>query len=267
MPKQAITLRQLSKQYEQGKKITMLTCYDAAFASIIDQTDLDMILVGDSVAMVCHGFPDTTHATLEMMCMHTQAVARAQPHQMIVSDLPFLSYRKGLSEGMDAVDQLLKAGAHAIKLEGVDGNETFIQHLVESGVPVMGHLGLTPQHVHQMGGFVIQGRSKQQQDKLLKDAKQLEALGCFAMVLECVPAPLASKLSEQIAMPVIGIGAGPNVDGQVLVLHDVLGISGEGLRFVKNQMEGQQLVQTAIQAYCDQVRALAFPEMEHAFHD
>lgn len=267
MSRKQMTLRHLRTKQQQGEKITMLTCYDAAFAHVINETDVDMILVGDSVAMVCHGFPDTTHANMAMMVMHTQAVARAKPRQLIVSDLPFLSYRKGLAEGMEAVDQLLKAGAHAIKLEGLAGNEAFISHLVESGVPVMGHLGLTPQHVHQMGGYVIQGRGADQQKQLLSDAKKLQNLGCFAIVLECIPASLAAEITKATDIPTIGIGAGPEVDGQVLVLHDLLGISGEALRFVKPQMHARPLVHAAIQQYCAEVNTAKFPQMEHAFHD
>jgi 3-methyl-2-oxobutanoate hydroxymethyltransferase len=255
----------LKKQTQQ--KITLVTCYDYAMAKIVENTEIDCVLVGDSVSMVMHGFNDTTKATMPMMIMHTEAVARAIKTKFIVADLPFLSYRKSMADTVENVHALIQAGAHSVKLEGVPGNIQIIQHLAESGVPVMGHIGLTPQFIHHLGGYRVQGKEKQQADLLLKQAQELEQAGCFALVLECVPLELAKNISHALQIPVIGIGAGPYTDGQVLVMHDLLGLQDDiSPKFVKNYLAGSNLLQQAINAYVEEVKSLAFPALtQHCY--
>ena len=185
------------------------------------------MLVGDSVAMVVHGYPNTLAATTDMMVTHTEAVAKGIKTKFIVSDLPFLSYRKSRDVAYAAIERLMRAGAHAVKLEGANGNLELIRHVVESGVPVMGHIGLTPQSVHALSGHKVQGYEKQVADDLCAQAQALEQAGVFAIVLECVPWALAQRITQQLTIPTIGIGAGPHTDGQVLVWHDFLGIQNE----------------------------------------
>ena len=257
----------IQKKYLAHKKITMLTCYDSWSADIIKETMVDLILVGDSVAMVQHGYTSTIHATVEMMALHTAAVARSNPKQMIVTDLPFLSYRKSLSKSMAAVEKLLQSGAEAVKLEGVEGNEGLIQHIVHSGIPVMGHIGLTPQHIHQLNGHKVQGKTSLQAEALVRQAKCLESLGCFAIVLECIPASLATRITQETHVPTIGIGAGPDTSGQVLVLHDMLGLNDFQPKFLKKFLNGKQQMKAAIEAYCDEVSEVDFPYNEHCYSD
>jgi 3-methyl-2-oxobutanoate hydroxymethyltransferase len=246
----------------------MLTCYDYSAAVQVEQSLVDCVLVGDSVAMVVHGAENTTTATLEMMSMHTAAVAKGIKTKFIIGDLPFMSYRKSLSESMHAVEQLVRSGAHAIKLEGVDGNVDLIKHIVASGVPVMGHIGLTPQHVHALGGFKVQGKTQMAQTILLNQAKQLVVCGCFALVLECIPAGLAAKITQAINIPTIGIGAGPATDGQVLVWHDLLGLStGFKPRFVKQYLQGNELITAGINCFVEEVKQLVFPSKVHTYKE
>ena len=243
-----------------GEKLLMLTCYDYYSARILNRTDIDMLLVGDSAAMVMHGHQSTIPADVEMMSWHTQMVARGATDKFIVADLPFLSYRGDLQHSMDAVASLMRAGAQAVKLEGVAGNEEQIQHIVQSGVPVMAHLGLTPQSVNTLGGFKVQAKDAASQQQLLVDAKQAERSGCFALVLECVPAKLAAKISQQLKIPVIGIGAGAEVDGQVLVLHDMLGLNGDFQpKFLRRYLNGEELILTAVNQYSADTRSGNFP--------
>jgi len=209
----------------EKRKLSMVTCYDYTFARLLSTTAVDAILVGDSAAMVIYGHPSTIPANLDMMRLHTEAVARGAGSKMVVADLPFLTYRKGLSAALDAAQALLSAGAHAVKLEGVAGHEDVIQRMVQSGIPVMGHLGLQPQSVHAYGGFRVQGRSDDSAREIARQAEVLEELGAFAIVLECVPASLAQEISSALRVPTIGIGAGAGCDGQILVLQDLLGLN------------------------------------------
>jgi 3-methyl-2-oxobutanoate hydroxymethyltransferase len=204
------------------RKIVMVTAYDAWSARLIADLPVDCLLVGDSAMMVVHGERDTLGATPELMVMHTRAVARGAPEKFIVSDLPFLAARKGTTYALNCAAQLLRAGARAVKIEGARGHLDVIRHLVESGIPVMGHLGLTPQSVHTLGGFKVQARDDVAAGRLEEDATALEAAGVFALVLECIPHQLASKVTADRGIPTIGIGAGAGCDGQVLVLHDLL---------------------------------------------
>jgi 3-methyl-2-oxobutanoate hydroxymethyltransferase len=195
------------KMKDEGRKISMVTCYDYSSARAVAESTVDCILVGDSLAMTMHGHPTTLSATTAMMALHTSAVARGAPSKFIVADLPFLSYRKRLKDAMDSVQNLMTAGAHAVKLEGVRGHAEIVRHIVESGVPVMGHLGLTPQSVNLLGGMRVQARTDATVDLLASQAGELEQAGCFSLVLECVPSEVARKVTELLTIPTIGIGA------------------------------------------------------------
>jgi 3-methyl-2-oxobutanoate hydroxymethyltransferase len=247
-------------------KITMVTCYDYWSAKIISESNIDCILVGDSAAMVMHGYPDTIGATVEMMCMHIQAVRRGAPNKFIIGDMPFLSYRKGLKSTMETVEQFMRCGANAIKLEGCGGNEKLIAHIVESGIPVMGHLGLTPQAVNQLGGFVVQGRNSAAAEQMMREASWLEKAGCFALVLECIPQNLARSITQQLSIPTIGIGAGKYVAGQVLVLQDLLGMQKDFKpKFLKTYGDGFNFVRKALNGFADDVKAQKFPSKKHCY--
>jgi 3-methyl-2-oxobutanoate hydroxymethyltransferase len=244
----------------EGRKISMVTCYDACFARLLETTTIDSLLVGDSAAMVMHGYPDTLPATVELMALHTAAVRRGAPTRFLVADMPFLSFRKGVPAAMDCVAALMRAGANAVKLEGVDGHEDVIAAIVGSGVPVMGHLGLTPQSVHALAGYRVQGRSEDEAARIFDEALLLERFGCFALVLECVPAPLASKITAALRMPTIGIGAGAGCDGQVLVLQDLLGLSrGFRPKFLRTYADGFEQFKDALDRFDLDVKDGAFP--------
>ncbi len=244
----------------------MVTCYDFTMAQLLNHTGIDCLLVGDSVAMTMHGFATTVSATLTMMVLHTRAVSRGASEPCIVSDLPFLSYRKSLTQGVTAAQKLMQAGAHAIKLEGARGNLKLIAHLVESGVPVMGHLGLTPQHFHALGGYKVQCKTRQTAQQLQNDAQALEEAGCFAVVLECIPWPLAQTITETLKIATIGIGAGRYTDGQVLVIQDLLGLNPNFKpKFVKHFMHGAALIQQAIAEYRQAIASGTFPHNEHSY--
>lgn len=250
----------------QQKKITMVTCYDAWSAKLLNQTAVDWLLVGDSVAMVMHGFENTLHANLEMMVFHTKAVDRVRGTKPIVSDLPFLAHRKGRRELMRAADQLMKAGATALKIETQPGQEKAVQYLVESGIPVMGHVGLTPQFYLQLGGFKVQGQDPQSQDKIYNHALTLQDAGVSALILECVPRSLASRITNNLNIPTIGIGAGQAVDGQVLVLHDLLGLNQDFKpRFVRHFDNGAEHFHAAINNYIESVHSFSFPSNKETF--
>lgn len=248
------------------KKITMVTCYDYTSATILAETTVDSLLVGDSLAMTMHGHKDTLSATLPMMSLHTAAVAKGASNKLIVSDLPFLSYRKSLTHSVNAVQTLLQAGAHAIKLEGAFGNIKLIRHLVESGVPVMGHLGLTPQFINLFGGFKAQGKTIESAERIKQEAFMLQEAGCFSLVLECIPASLAIEVTKSLSIPTIGIGAGPDTDGQVLVLQDVLGMNmGFKPKFVKSFLSGHELITQSINSFVDAIHSGEFPHAEHCY--
>lgn len=251
---------------KEGRKLTMVTCYDSWSAKLLKSVDVDMLLVGDSVAMVMHGFDTTVPATMEMMELHTAAVHRAQSSHFVVADMPFLSFRQGLEEGVRCAGRLMRAGAHAVKLEGARGNLELVRHLTESGIPVMGHLGLTPQSVFQLGGFRVQAKDAEAQAQLRSDAVALESAGCFSLVLECVPKQIAQTISAELKIPTIGIGAGPNCDGQVLVLHDLLGMSTEFKpKFLRHFGAGAGLVQESVQKYVQAVREGTFPNDQESY--
>ncbi len=253
-------------QFQKDKApLTMITCYDYTSAKIIDETDIDAVLVGDSVSMVMHGFESTVNATVEMMCMHTSAVRRGLK-KFLIADLPFLAHRKGRDYLMNSVEQLVKCGANAVKIEGADGSLEAIKYVVESGVPVMGHIGLTPQSIHQLGGYKVQGKEEKKANDLIEDALALQEAGCFAIVLELIPADLANRITEKLDIPTIGIGAGKYTSGQVLVLHDMLGMDQDfNPKFLKKFMDGYSSIKDAVQNYNDEVKNKQFPSDKESF--
>ena len=260
------TILDFANKKNKKEKISMVTCYDYSFAKIVAESKVDTILVGDSLAQVIHGFPNTLHATIEMMALHTAAVARGAENKFIVADMPFMSTRKGLETAMNDVQKLMVAGAHAVKIENADGHAELIKHIVESGVPVMGHLGLTPQSIHQLGGPKIQGRSQTSAEKLMHDALIMQQAGCFSVVLECIPSVLAEKVTQSLAIPTIGIGAGSGTDGQVLVLQDMLGMNPEfSPKFLKKFGQEHTNILTALNQYASEVSDVTFPKPENGY--
>ena len=249
-----------------GTKIVMVTAYDAWTARLLADSPVDCLLVGDSAMMVVHGEKDTLGATPELMALHTRAVARVAGAKFIVSDMPFLSARKGEAHALDCASALLRAGAHAVKIEGARGHVHVIRHLVESGIPVMGHLGLTPQWVRGLGGFRVQARDQAAAKALMEDALDLEKAGVCALVLECIPQALARDVSQALEIPTIGIGAGSGCDGQVLVLQDLLGLSPDFRpRFSRPFADGASLFQGGAAAFAEAVREGSFPSEKESF--
>ena len=249
------------------KPLTMITAYDYAFAKIFDQAGIDMILVGDSLGNVILGYSSTLPVTMADMIHHTKAVTRACSRTLVVADMPFMSYQVNTEQALTNAGRLVKeAGAHAVKLEGGAEITATIEKLVQSGIPVVGHLGLTPQSVNQLGGFKVQGKTLSAAQKILQDAQALAAAGVFALVLECIPHQLALKITESVSIPTIGIGAGNNCDGQVLVCNDLLGLNAEFTpKFVKKYRNLQQEIFTATQEYINDVQTRTFPATDHTF--
>ena len=252
--------RDFARCKAERRKISIVTAYDFWSARIVARSTVDAILIGDSAAMVVQGHATTLPATVRDMVGHTRAVARGAEGRFLIADLPFLSYRMGIAPAMRAVRALVAAGAHAVKLEGVDGHEDVIARIVGSGVPVMGHVGLTPQSVRGIGGYRVQGRGDDDAATVCRQARALAELGCFAIVLECVPAPLAERITAAVGVPTIGIGAGAGTDGQVLVLHDLLGLGSEHApKFVRRYLDGDALITGALNAFDRDVKELQFP--------
>jgi len=251
----------------EKKKIVMLTCYNYTSAVIIEKTKIDCVLVGDSSSMLMHGASNTTFSTLEQIRSHTAAVACGIKEKFIIADLPFMSYHKSTRQTLEAVEILVRAGAHAVKLEGASPEtlET-ITNILNTGVPIVGHLGLTPQHIHQLGGFKVQGKTAIAEKQLLEQAKQLEQAGCFCVVLECIPAKLAEMITQSLSIPTIGIGAGPNTDGQVMVFHDLLGLQTKiKPKFVKHYLNGEALFVESIEQYAQDVKLKQFPKQQQSY--
>ena len=264
----AMNIHDFQKMKDEGRKISMITCYDYSSARAVADSNIDCILVGDSLAMTMHGYQSTLSATTAMMALHTAAVAKGAPAKFIIGDLPFLSYRKGLKDAMDAVHELMSAGAHAVKLEGVRGHAEIVRHIVDSGVPVMGHLGLTPQSVHGLGGMKVQARTNAAVKVLTSEARQLEDAGCFAIVLECVPPQGARTVTDLLKIPTIGIGAGTHVSGQVLVYQDMLGFNpGFKPKFLRVYANTFEVIRTALDAYDGDVKSGAFPSESESYSD
>lgn len=251
------------KYKQEKRKISMVTCYDTTFARLVEQTAVDCILIGDSLSMVMHGESTTIPAKMEWMEEHTRSV-RNGTKKYIVSDMPFLTTRKGIEFATDCAGKLLVAGANCVKIEGIFGQEEIIQHLVLSGIPVMSHLGLTPQFFQAFGGHKMQGKTEEAANKIIEEAKLAEKFGCVAIVLECIPSELAKKITESVKIPAIGIGAGAETDGQVLVLQDLLGMSGFRPRFVRQYLNGAELITNALNAYAKDVAEKTFPGPEES---
>lgn len=260
-----VTVPGLKKLKAEGQRITMLTAYDASFARLVDAAGVDCVLVGDSLGNVIQGLDNTLGVTVADMVYHVAAVRRGLERALLVADLPFLSYHDRAS-ALNSAGLLMRAGAEMVKLEGGAAQVSQVSALVEQGIPVCAHLGLTPQHVHQLGGYRVQGRDASAAERLRQDAQALEQAGATLLVLECVPAELAREVTDSLTIPVIGIGAGPRVDGQVLVLYDVLGISPSPRpRFVKDFMQAQGDIPAALAAYVEAVQSGDFPAAEHIY--
>lgn len=260
-----VTLPGLGEMKREGEPIVMLTAYDASFARRVDAAGVDCVLVGDSLGNVIQGRDSTLPVTVEDMVYHTRAVRRGLDRALLLADLPFMSYADPAMAVRSAA-ALMRAGAQMVKLEGGSEHAEVVTTLVANGVPVCAHLGLTPQHVHRLGGYRVQGRGEAAADRLRADALALERAGASLLVLECVPAPLAAEVARALTVPVIGIGAGDGVDGQVLVLYDVLGISpGPMPRFVRDFMAEAGSVDEALRAFVEAVRQKRFPAPEHAW--
>ncbi len=267
-----VTIHDLRRMKEAGERIAMVTAYDATAARLVDAAQVDVVLVGDSLGMVVQGHDSTLPVTLDQMIYHSAAVrrglARSSGRPQLVGDLPFGSYQASADEAVkSAVRFVAEGGVEAVKLEGGSEYVEVIRRIVRAGVPVMGHIGLTPQSVHKMGGYVVQGKDSEKAQQLLKDARALEVAGCYAVVLECIPAELARIITGQLRIPTIGIGAGPSCDGQVLVLTDLLGMDDAFTpKFVKRFGELGAAIRGAVGAYVSEVKAHAFPDDEHSFH-
>lgn len=264
----AVTLRTLQQYKADGQKFSVLTSYDACFAHLISDAGIDVMLVGDSLGMVLQGKDSTVPVTTEQLAYHTECVARGNSHSFIMADMPFMT-AASLDRALDAAQALMQAGANMVKLEGAGWLADVITVLKRNGVPVCAHLGLTPQSVNAFGGYRVQGREQSAADQLIEDAKALEAAGADVLLLECVPQPVTAKLVAAVSVPVIGIGAGPECDGQVLVAHDMLGITpGKPARFVRNflaDQAGTNAIQDAFSAYDKAVKDGSFPAAEHCF--
>jgi 3-methyl-2-oxobutanoate hydroxymethyltransferase len=266
--KQALTLPKIKAMKQAGKPIAMLTAYDYPSAQLAEEAGVDIILVGDSLGNVVLGYDTTVPVTLDDMIYHTRAVVRGAPGTMIVTDMPFATYRLGPAETLRNAARIMReGGAHAVKMEGGADLAEEISRLTAAGIPVMGHLGLTPQSVHQIGGYKVQGKDAVDAERMLSDAKALEQAGVFGIVLELVTEPLAAAVTKSVNVPTIGIGAGQNCDGQVLVYHDLIRY-GSGIRdkrFVKTYADVGATIRTAIAAYVDDVKTRSFPEEKHGF--
>lgn len=262
-----VTTLTLQEMKKKGEKITMLTAYDYPMAELLDEAGVDTILIGDSLGMVVLGYRDTLAVTLEDMIHHGRAVARAAKRAMVIIDLPFMTYQISREQAMASAGRAIQeTGAQAVKLEGGREVTEAVNGITGAGVPVLGHLGLTPQSVGQLGGFKVQGKDVATARKLLDDALALEEAGAFGVVLECVPWPLAKLVTERLSIPTIGIGAGPYCDGQVLVYHDVMGLyTGHRPKFVKQYAKARQEMMSGVGSYLKEVREGLFPTDEHSF--
>jgi 3-methyl-2-oxobutanoate hydroxymethyltransferase len=261
-----LPLPELAEMKHRGQKIVMVTAYDAPGGRLADAAGVDVILVGDSAAMVVLGHDSTVPATMEELLVLTSAVVRGAKRPLVVGDMPFGSFQVSDEQALaNAIRFVKEAGADAVKLEGAGATLSRVRAIVEAGIPVMGHVGLTPQSATMLGGFKAQGRTAEKATRLLSDAIALERAGCFSIVLEAVPAPVAARVTETLAIPTIGIGAGADCDGQVLVYHDLLGYQEGGPRFVKQYAQLGPEIQSALERYAADVRSGAFPEEQHTY--
>ncbi|MEZ0323510.1 MAG: 3-methyl-2-oxobutanoate hydroxymethyltransferase [Hydrogenothermaceae bacterium] len=260
------SITEFFKAKESRKKITIISTYDYWSAKLCEEAGIDAILVGDSLSMVIQGNDSTLPVTLEEMIYHSKAVRRGAPNTFIIVDMPFMSYHISLEDAVKNAGKVLKeSGANAVKIEGGKQITDIVNKLVSVGIPVMGHIGLTPQFVNQLGGYKVQGKTKKDRERLIEDAKALEKAGCFSIVLEAIPSELAKEITENISIPTIGIGAGSDTDGQVLVFHDLIGIFEKTPKFVKRYIEAGKLIKQALINYKEEVENGVFPEKEHQY--
>jgi 3-methyl-2-oxobutanoate hydroxymethyltransferase len=265
-PRRPMTLSRLREMKQAGEKIAMLTAYDASFATLLDEAGVDVLLIGDSLGMVIQGHDTTLPVSVDDVVYHTRAVANGTHHALLIADMPFMSYATPTQALASAARLMQEGGAHMVKLEGGAVQVETVQYLTERGVPVCAHLGLLPQSVHKLGGYKVQGREEHVARALREDALALERAGADMVVIECVPSALAAEISASVEMPVIGIGAGGDCDGQVLVVYDMLGLTpGKRPKFSKDFLAGKGDVRAAIADYVEQVRAGTFPGPEHGF--
>jgi 3-methyl-2-oxobutanoate hydroxymethyltransferase len=262
-----VTIRDLFKAKADSRKLTMVTCYDSAFAKLIDESSIDMVLVGDSLGNVVLGYSDTTRVTMDDMVHHTRAVSRKLTRPFLIADMPFLSYKISDEESLRAAGRLVQEGhAQAVKVEGGREIVSAVKKIVDAGIPVVGHLGLLPQSVHAVGGYRVVGKTELERERILQDAKILQDAGVCALVLEMVPETVSREVTASLEIPTIGIGAGSYTDGQVLVLHDLLGFDSEfSPRFLKKYADIHQTVKKALEAYHSEVVSGEFPMKEHSF--
>jgi 3-methyl-2-oxobutanoate hydroxymethyltransferase len=262
-----ITIPDIFQMKQEGRRITMLTAYDFPFARLVDQGGVDMILVGDSAGVVVAGHDTTLPVTMEEMLYHVKSVRRADPKALVVADMPFMSYQAGIEDACRTCGRMIKeGGAEAVKIEGGVNMATVIRAVSSIDIPVMAHIGLTPQSIHRMGGYKVQGR-KDQAERIMEDARAIQEAGAFSVVLEGIPAQLAARITAELSIPTIGIGAGPDCDGQVLVIHDILGLCEKySPKFVKRYAELTPIISGAVKNYVDEVRTGAFPTAEHSFN-
>jgi 3-methyl-2-oxobutanoate hydroxymethyltransferase len=261
------TILDIQKMKAEGEKITVLTCYDFPTARILDSCGIDIMLVGDSAGVVFAGHENTLPVTVEEMLYHTRAVMRADPKALVIADMPFLSYQVDIAEARRNAGRLIKdGGAAAVKLEGGEHVASTIRAIVDMDIPVMGHIGLTPQSIHRMGGYKVQGKTDEQAERLLADAVAVEAAGAFALVLEGIPQKLARRITGELTIPTIGIGAGTHCDGQVLVIHDILGLCEKySPKFVKKYADLRPVIADAVNRYISEVKTGEFPTDANAF--
>jgi 3-methyl-2-oxobutanoate hydroxymethyltransferase len=260
------TLLQLQKRAREGEKLAMLTCYDASFARVCDEAGVDVVLVGDSLGMVIQGHDSTLPVTLDQTVYHVECVARGSSKALVVADMPFGSFQESPQQAFRSCARAMSAGAQMVKLEGGATMVETTRFLVERGIPVCAHIGLTPQSVNTLGGYRVQGKTDEAAAHLIADAKALEAAGAGIVLMEAMPSSVAKQVTESLAVPTIGIGAGPDVSGQVLVIYDMLDIyPGRKARFVKNFLEGQPSVKAGVEAYVKAVKGKTFPAPEHGF--
>jgi 3-methyl-2-oxobutanoate hydroxymethyltransferase len=261
-----ITLTALQKMAQEGSRIAMLTCYDASFAAVLEAAGVDSLLIGDSLGNVLQGHESTLPVTLRDMVYHTQCVARGSKRAFVIADMPFATFQVSPQDAFRNAAELMSAGGHMVKIEGGRPMLDTIEFLTDRGIPVCGHLGLTPQSVHALGGYRVQGRGEDAGQQLIKEAKMLEQAGAGMIVLEAIPAALAREVTAAITVPTIGIGAGVDCSGQVLVLHDMLDVyPGKKAKFVKNFMRPAGSIQGAVELYVKEVKAKTFPGPEHSF--
>lgn len=270
MSKKKFNINNFNKETLGNHKISMITVYDYTSATIANKSTIDCLLVGDSAAIVMSGYNDTTSASIDLIEYHTKSVKRGAPDKFIIADMPFLSYRKDKLTAINCAEKLIKAGANAVKIEAVYGHEDIISHLIQSGIPVMGHIGLTPQYINSLGSYTIQGKSVEQQKDLIQQAKLLEELQCFCIVLECIPISLTADITHMLKIPTIGIGSGIETNGQVLVWHDLLGLTDysnfkKKPKFVKEYLNSRELFCSSLNQFHCETQNQTYPNEEYSY--